>query len=62
MILLVAKEQMRYATSMEAAAADKVSTDLNLASKRTDRAYLDVTDPDAKPIVKKKVRKFFLKK
>ena len=46
--MLVAKEQMRYATTMEASAADKVATDLNLVTKRDDKAYLDVADPDVR--------------
>ena len=61
-VLLVAKEQMRYATTLEASSADKVATDLNLTAKRDDKAYLDVADPDAQPKIKTKVRKTFLKK
>ena len=50
MILLVAKEQMRYATTMEAAAADKVGKDLNLVSSKK----------DDKPKINERVKKVFL--
>ena len=44
MILLVAKEQMRHATTMEAAAADKVGKDMNQASKkREDKSYSEIS-------------------
>ena len=47
MILLVAKEQMRYAITMEAAAADEVGKDMSLvASKREDKSYSDMSKPD----------------
>ena len=58
---MVAKEQMRYATTMEAAAADKVGKDMNLASKkREDKSYSDMSNENAQPKIKARVKKVFL--
>ena len=60
--MLVAKEQFRYATSMEAAATDKVASDLNLTAKREDRSYVDVADDGARPKIDvRRVRTGFIK-
>ena len=62
-VLLVAKEQMRYATTLETAAADKIAKDLNLTAQKDNKSYLDVSDQGAKPkIDKRRVKKDFLKK
>ena len=53
---------MRYATTLETAAAEKVAMDLNLTAQRDDKSYLDIADGSAKPKVDvKKVKKDFLK-
>jgi hypothetical protein len=45
---------------MEAAATDKVASDLNLTAQREDKSYVDVADDGARPKIDiRKVRKGF---
>ena len=48
---MVAREQMRHATSMESAAADRIMEEMDLVSKKGDKSYHDVADEDAVPSV-----------
>ena len=49
-VLLIAREQMRHATSIENAAADRIVDNMELVSQDSDRnrTYQDVTDEDAR--------------
>ena len=51
--LLVAKEQMRHATSTEAVAVEQVQKDVGITAERDDKQYKDVADENAEPRVKK---------
>ena len=50
-VLLIAREQMRHATSIENAAAERIVDDMDQVSPDPDRSrtYQDVTDEDAQP-------------
>ena len=50
-VLLVAREQMRHATIIDNAAADRIVEDMDLVSQDPDRSrtYQYVTDEDARP-------------
>ena len=50
-VLLVAREQMRRATSMVDAAADRIAEDMDLVSQDRDKTYHDIADEDAVPTV-----------
>ena len=60
-VVLVAKEQMRHVTSVEAAAVETVQEDISVTAARNDKQHRDVADaaaiPQIKP-VKKKIVKF----
>ena len=50
-ILLIAREQMRHATNLEHAAAERITDDMDLVTQDPDRSgtYQDVTDEDVRP-------------
>ena len=48
-ILLVAREQMRDATSMEAAAVDHIAGEMELVSQYEDNTYHDIADDRCDP-------------
>ena len=50
-VLLVAREQMRHATSMENAAVDRIAEDMDLVAQDGEKAYHDIADEDAVPTV-----------
>ena len=51
--MLIAREQMRHATSLENAAAEIIVDDMGLVTQDPDRSrtYEDVTDEDVRPPV-----------
>ena len=49
---LVAREQMRHATSMGNAAVDRIAEDMDLVAQDCEKAYHDIADEDAVPTVK----------
>ena len=61
-VVLVAREQMRFASATEAAATQVIQRDMNLTLQREDRIYRDVADPAAEPKIRPRVKKDFLKK
>lgn len=58
-VVLVANEQMRHATSLEAAAADQVQSDVTITPDCDDKQYRDVADEGAKPKIKGVKRNIF---
>ena len=50
-VLLVAREQMRHATSTENAVVDRIAEDIGLVSQDRDKTYHDIADEDADPTV-----------
>ena len=60
--VLVAREQIRLASSVETAAAEHIKEDARLVGGGAeDKSYKDVSDPAATPRISKKVKKPFLK-
>ena len=57
--MLVAEEQVRHATSLEAAAADKVQRDVTTTAELEDKQYHDVSDEHAQPKIKGVKRMIF---
>ena len=60
-MLLVARGQVRYASSVEAAAAGSIQADLSQTSERDDRLYRDIADETLTPKVDKRVKKTIFK-
>ena len=50
-VLRVAREQIRHATSMENAAADRTAEDMDLVAQDGEKTYHDIADEDAVPSV-----------
>ena len=46
-VLLVVREQMRHATSMENAAADRIAEDMDLVAQDGEKTYHYIADEDA---------------